>query len=175
MSYADKSPGHSGLFERSTSIDYTMPSTYETHGTGPGLSSLGIGNSDSQVSPTSQRSVPDYQVVDQPPVEVDVRHLVNSSNQITDGIDNRGWDDPTGGKAQSFSDLLHDNKSGYDVSDGKSEERPPTQSDFAERERSNNGGFDGAESVNPADYAGISLVGKKFKLLNPEAYYVETD
>ncbi|KAI3705588.1 hypothetical protein L1987_75827 [Smallanthus sonchifolius] len=165
MSYRDNSSGFSGTFDRSKSIDNSMPSSYTT---GPNLSSVGIGNSEiDQLPETGQRSVPVG--------HEDIRPAVNSSNQITDEIDNRGWD-PTGGKGQSISDLLHDSKSGYDVSDAKPEERPPTESDFADRERSNTGGSDGtAESVNPADYAGISLVGKKFKLVNPEAYYVEKD
>ncbi|KAI3705586.1 hypothetical protein L1987_75825 [Smallanthus sonchifolius] len=162
--YDQYSPAPSDSFARANSIE---PTTHASQPTAPNISSVAIGSTEKQLPETGERSVPAHQVVGQPPVHEDVRPVVNSSAEIN----NRGWD-PNGGQPQSISDLVHKNNSGYDVSNGKSEARPPTQSDFAERDRSDNGG---AKSVNPADYAGISLVGKRFKLVNPEAYYVEKD
>ncbi|KAK9072511.1 hypothetical protein SSX86_008945 [Deinandra increscens subsp. villosa] len=192
MSYDDDySPAPSGTFGRSNSIDYTTSYTTPHETASPNLSSVAVGNNSELhhfPAANSQRALLPPSVVNlPPPVLEDVRPAVNSSNQLTDrGIGNRAWD-PTAtdyvGQPQGFSDLVHQNNSQYDVTTdnniakSEAEVAAPTISGVAQRDPSNNGSGSGGgtETVNPVDYAGISLVGRRFKLVNPEAYYVEKD
>ncbi|KAL8232005.1 hypothetical protein R6Q57_001783 [Mikania cordata] len=175
MSYDDYSPApFSGSFERSTSIDYSMPSSYATNETSPNMSSVVVGNTEHQPPEYGQRTVADDPADALPPVLSDVRPAVYSGNQIT----NRSWDPNGDQPAQGYSGLLHNNNSGCAgnlTADGNGEAQPPSFSGAGQRDRSNNGVSGDIDTVDPMDYAGISLVGKRFKLVNPDAYYVEKD
>ncbi|KAK9048006.1 hypothetical protein SSX86_033031 [Deinandra increscens subsp. villosa] len=158
MSYDDDySPAPSGTFGRSNSIDYTTSYTTPHETASPNLSSVAVGNNSELhhfPAANSQRALLPPSVVALPPV-------------LEDG----------------FSDLVHQNNSQYDVTTdsniakSEAEVAAPTISGVAQRDPSNNGSGSGGgtETVNPVDYAGISLVGRRFKLVNPEAYYVEKD
>ncbi|MFS7990676.1 hypothetical protein Hanom_Chr11g01061731 [Helianthus anomalus] len=59
-----------------------------------------------------------------------------------------------------------------------SEAKAPTFTPIVERDQSNKGESDEAEADNDnqqQEHVGVSMVGKKFKPVNLEAYYVEDD
>ncbi|MFS7990585.1 hypothetical protein Hanom_Chr11g01060531 [Helianthus anomalus] len=163
MNYRDYSPAPSATtFERSTSFDLTKNVNYVPEPTAPSFASVLNGHSEpDQLTATSQYGVP--------PVLSDVRPIMKSAYQISDrGLNSTSF----GGQAPGRSGAVHvhnitsvDKVTSKDVREAKA----PTMTDIAERERSNKGESD------QQDHVRVSMVGKKFKPVNPEAYDVEDD
>ncbi|KAF5784351.1 hypothetical protein HanRHA438_Chr11g0530081 [Helianthus annuus] len=167
MNYIGYSPAPSATFERSASIDPTKHVSYATEPTAPTISSVLNGHSEPQLTATSQHWAP--------PVQSDVRPIMNSTNQIRD----RGLSSTSSsGQAPGLSGAVHNIMSANEVtSKVSSEAKAPTMTGVAERDRSNKGESDEAEqdNDNEQELVGVSMVGKKFKPVNPEAYDVEDD
>ncbi|KAJ0873038.1 hypothetical protein HanRHA438_Chr11g0530481 [Helianthus annuus] len=167
MSYSGYSPAPSATFERSPSIDPTKHVSYVSEPTAPTASSIHNGHSDPQLTATSQSLVP--------PVQADVRPIMKSANQISDS----GLNSTSFGQAPGRSGEVHNIMSANEVT-GKvaGEAKAPTFTPIVERDESNKGESDEAEADNDneqQEHVGVSMVGKKFKPVNPEAYYVEDD
>ncbi|MFS7990581.1 hypothetical protein Hanom_Chr11g01060491 [Helianthus anomalus] len=101
---------------------------------------------------------------------------MKSTNQISDrGLSSTSF----GGQAPGLSGVVHNVMSLHEVtSKVASEAKAPTpMTGVAERERSNKGESDEAEADNDnqQDLVGVSMVVKKFKPVNPEAYDVDDD
>ncbi|PWA58129.1 hypothetical protein CTI12_AA402970 [Artemisia annua] len=72
--------------------------------------------------------------------------------------------------------VVHENTSGRDfASQTTSYKKAPGISGQVRENQSKNNATNStpAAPVNPLDYVGISLVGKKFKAVNPDTYYVK--
>lgn len=178
MSYT---PGFSGSLHRTDSMDHSKNNDeYETQTSCPGVSSVGITReTEYHVQADGERTVKAVETHPAPAPQPDaVRPATNSINQFTGetgskGLDPNSYDNP---QAYSFGDHARQNNSRSVVGDVTSYDDPaPTLSGAAHREGSTNGTIDDSGSINPLDYVGISLVGKRFKMVNPEAYYVEKD
>ncbi|XP_035836283.1 uncharacterized protein LOC110891458 [Helianthus annuus] len=167
MNYSGSSPTLSATFERSASIDPTKHVSYAPEPTAPTISSVLNGHSEPQLTATSQHWVS--------PVQSDVRPIMKSANQISDrGLSSTSFS----GKAPGLSGAGHNIMSANEVtSKVASEAKAPTMTGVAERDRSNKGESDEAEEDhdNEQKLVGVSMVGKKFKPVNPEAFYVEDD
>ncbi|KAJ0512013.1 hypothetical protein HanIR_Chr11g0558481 [Helianthus annuus] len=162
------SPPSSATFERSPSI--TKHVSYISEPTAPTASSVSVhdGHSEPQLTPTSQHLPP--------PVQADVRPIMKSTNQISD----RGSSSTnSSGQAPGLSGAMPNIMSANEVTSKVSTEaKAPTFTPIVEREQSNKGESDEAEADNDnqqQEHVGVSMVGKKFKPVNPEAYYVEDD
>ncbi|MFS7990602.1 hypothetical protein Hanom_Chr11g01060751 [Helianthus anomalus] len=100
---------------------------------------------------------------------------MKSTNQISDrGLSSTSFS----GKAPGLSGAGRNIMSANEVtSKVASEAKAPTMTGVAQRDRSNKGESDEAEEDNDTEQelVGVSMVGKKFKPVNPEAFYVEDD
>ncbi|KAJ0512065.1 hypothetical protein HanIR_Chr11g0559061 [Helianthus annuus] len=167
MSDSGYSPAPSATFERSPSIDPTKHVSYVSEPTAPTASSVHNGHSEPQLTATSQHSMP--------PVQSDVRPIMKSANQISDS----GLNSTSFGQAPGLSGEVHNIMSANEVnSKVDSEEKAPTFTPIVERDQSNKGESDEAEADDDnqqQEHVGVSMVGKKFKPVNPEAYHVEDD
>ncbi|KAJ0873075.1 hypothetical protein HanRHA438_Chr11g0530871 [Helianthus annuus] len=166
MSYSGYSPPPSATFERSPSIDPTKHVSYASEPTAPTASSIHNGHSEPQLTATSQSLVP--------PGQEDVRQPMKSANQLSDsGLNSTSFGQPPGRSGE-----VHNIMSANEVT-GKvaGEAKAPTFTPIVERDQSNMGESDEAEAdnENQQEHVGVSMVGKKFKPVNPEAYYVEDD
>ncbi|XP_035836266.1 uncharacterized protein LOC118484335 isoform X1 [Helianthus annuus] len=168
MSYSGYSPAPSATFERSPSIDPTKHVSYASEPTAPTASSVHNGRSEPQLTATSQSLVP--------PGQEDVRQLMKSANQISDsGLNSTSFGQPPGRSGE-----VHNIMSANEVT-GKvaSEAKAPTFTPIVERDQSNKGlesnEAEGDNDNQQQEHVGVSMVGKKFKPVNPEAYYVEDE
>ncbi|KAJ0512019.1 hypothetical protein HanIR_Chr11g0558551 [Helianthus annuus] len=166
MSYSGYSSAPSATFERSPSIDPTKHVSYASEPTAPTASSVHNGRSEPQWTATSQSLVP--------PGQEDVRQLMKSANQLSDS----GLNSTSFGQSPGRSGEVHNIMSANEVARKvASEAKAPTFTPIVERDQSNKGESDEAEADNDnkQEHVGVSMVGKKFKPVNPEAYYVEDD
>ncbi|GJT81848.1 hypothetical protein Tco_1056190 [Tanacetum coccineum] len=100
-----------------------------------------------------------------------VHHGV-TENSWTNGT--RPLDQPDfGGQQPSRSDLVHKNFSETGGQDQVHAKAPGVSSAGGQRNPSQVPDQDTAPAINQLDYVGISLVGRRFKDVNPTAYYVE--
>ncbi|MFS7990859.1 hypothetical protein Hanom_Chr11g01063881 [Helianthus anomalus] len=157
MNYSGDSPSPSATDERSTSIDPTKHISYAPEPTVPPRSYSGlIGYSEPLLTATGQRSVP--------LVQADVPPIMMSTNQISDrGLNQTnffGQAPGFSGDAPSLNDVIIRHASNVIF---------PTLAGFSERES------DEAEPDNQQDLVGLSIVGRNFKQVNPEVFYVDDD